>query len=280
MNDTILVVGGTGTVGTPLVRELVGRGAAVRVASRRPTDTSDAKVQTVRLDLSDPASFDAALDGVSSAYVLSPAGSPDIFGLLNPLLETAGARGIKVVLQSAMGVDADDNIPFRRLELGLERSGGRYVILRPNWFTDNLLTYWARDVREGEIKVPAGEGKTSFIDARDIAAAGAAALTTDRFDGQAFNLTGPEALSYGQVAELVTQVTGRAVGYRSIDDEEFIARRVEDGFAEPYARMLAAIFYPVREGWTATVTDAVKTLTGAEPRTVSAFVRENARRLA
>ena len=66
MKDTLLVVGGTGTVGAPLVRELVGRGAAVRVASRRPTDMPDAKVQTVRLDLSDPASFDAAPAGEST----------------------------------------------------------------------------------------------------------------------------------------------------------------------------------------------------------------------
>ena len=275
MSDRILVIGGNGNVGTPLVRELVRRGEKVRVGSRNPTAPANG-VETVRLDLTDPATFVAAFDGVDRAYVLAPTGNADVGGLLTPVLDAAIERGGKVVLQTAMGVDADDNIPFRQLELKLERASTPYVILRPNWFTDNLRTYWARDISEGVIRVPAGESKTSFIDARDIAASAAAALTETRFDRRAFDLTGPEALSYANVADLLAKATGRDIAYRSADDELFVSRRIADGFQEPYARLLAAIFHPVREGWAAKVTDAVKTLTGAEPRTVAAYVRENA----
>jgi len=274
MNDTILVVGGNGHVGAPLVRELAQRGQKVRIGSRRPTSSDDA--ETVRLDLANPATFAAAFDGVGRAYVLAPTGNTNVVGMLTPILDAAIERGVKVVLQTAMGVDADDSIPFRQVELKLERASIAHVILRPNWFTDNLRSYWARDIREGVIQVPAGEGKTSFIDARDIAAAAAAALTETRFDGKAFDLTGPEALSYAAVVDLLTKATGRQIAYRSVDDELFVARRVADGFDEPYARLLAGIFHPVREGWAGRVTDSVETLTGATPRSVAAYIRENA----
>jgi uncharacterized protein YbjT (DUF2867 family) len=275
MSDRILVVGGNGHVGTPLVLELARRGEAVRIGSRNPTAPS-VGVETARLDLTDPATFAAAFDGVGSAYILAPTGNADLVRLLTPVLDAAIARGVKVVLQTAMGVDADDSIPFRQMELKLERGSTPYVILRPNWFTDNLRSYWARDISEGVIQVPAGEGRTSFIDARDIAAAAAAALTETRFDRMAFDLTGPAALSYVDVADLLAKAAGRRIAYRSVDDEVFVTRRVADGFQEPYARLLAGIFYPVREGWVAKVTDAVETLTASAPRTVSAYVSENA----
>lgn len=123
--------------------------------------------------------------------------------------------------------------------------------------------------------MPAGNSKTSFIDTRDIADAATAALTSDKFDNQTFTLTGPEALSYADAAALISKATGRTVTYRSVDDSVFIPALLSGGLSQGYAQLLAGIFYPVREGWAADVTDAVETLTGKKPRTLAAYVAEN-----
>lgn len=280
MSKAILVIGGTGNVGRPLVDELVVKGETVKVASRNPEAVKIDGATAVHVDLARPQTLEAALEGVDRAYVLAPAGNADHVGVLAPVIDAAAKHGVKIVLQTAIGVNSDDNIPLRQMELRLENSGVPYVILRPNWFADNFSTYWLHDVLKGEIRVPAAEGKSSFVDTRDIAAAAAATLTTDIFDNQAFDLTGPEAFGYAEAAQMLSAATGRKIGYRSIADAPFIEALRAAGLDAAYAHMLAAIFYPVREGWTAPVTDAVEKLTGRKPRTLKAYVEENAEKFA
>lgn len=210
---------------------------------------------------------------------MSPTGYLDPVGLLGPVVEEAAARNIKIVLQTALGVDASDAIPLRQLELKLERSGAPFVILRPNWFSGNFATYWANDERRGEIRVPAGEGKTSFIDAADVAAAAAGALTTDRHDGKAFALTGPAAYGYADAAKLLSDALGRPVRYSAIDDRSFVTEAVANGLTQGYAEFLAAIFHPVAEGWTADVTGDVELLAGRAPRSLEQSIGDIAARL-
>ncbi|WP_428029667.1 NAD(P)H-binding protein [Ancylobacter sp.] len=277
MAGKILVLGASGHVGRPLVKELLAKGEVVKAASRGGQPVEGA--EGVAFDFAAP-DFAAAFEGVDRAYVMLPGGYVNSKELLTPVIEAAAARQVKVVLQTALGVDADDSIPYRQVELALIASGVPYVILRPNWFTDNFLNFWKPGIdHTGAIAVPAGEGTSSFVDARDIAASAASALTTDRFDGQAFNLTGPAALGYAEAADILAQVIGKPVGYTPIDDDTFVGILTGVGIGEDYARFLATIFYPVREGWTAGVTDAVKTLTGREPRSVAQWATDNAEAL-
>ncbi len=275
----ILVIGATGNVGQHLVPELLKRGEKVKATTRKASADLPAGAEAVQLDLLTPGSIEPALADVDRIFAVSPAGYLDQVGLLRPVVEAATAREIKVVLQTAFGVDADDSIPFRQLELSLERSGTPFVILRPNWFSDNFATYWAGGVARGEIRLPAGEGKSSFIDARDIAAAAAGALTGSQHDGKAFVLTGSSAHSYGEAAELLSKALGRRVAYTPIDDATFIAEATANGVPEGYAHLLAAIFHPVREGWTSVVTDAVETLSGRAPRSLEVSIADLAGRL-
>jgi uncharacterized protein YbjT (DUF2867 family) len=275
MAGKILVIGATGNVGRPLVKALLARGEAVKAASRngKPVDGAEGVV----FDVADPMTFPHAFEDVDRAFVMLPSGYTEAKALLSPIIEAAATRGVKVVLQSVLGVDADDSIPYRQAEIALEKSGVRWVVLRPNWFTDNFVNYWKPGIdAAGVIAVPAADGKSSFIDARDIADSAAAALTTDRFDGKAFNLTGPEALGYAEAAALISEAIGKPVAYQAVDDDTFVGILVGAGVPEVYARFLASIFYPVREGWTAVVTDDVRTLTGHPARQVAAWVKENA----
>lgn len=271
----ILVLGASGHVGRPLVKALLAKGEAVKAASRGGQPIEGA--EGVAFEFGKPETFAAAFEGVDRVFVMLPGGYVNSKELLTPVIEAAAARKVKVVLQTAFGVDADDSIPYRQVELALIGAGVPYVILRPNWFTDNFLNFWKPGIdHAGVLAVPAGDGKSSFVDARDIAASAASALTSDRFDGQAFNLTGPQALGYGEAAEILSGVIGRKVGYTPIDDETFVGILTGAGVGEDYARFLAFIFHPVREGWTAGVTDAVETLTGHAPISVARWAQDNA----
>jgi uncharacterized protein YbjT (DUF2867 family) len=274
MARKILVLGATGNVGTPLVSHLVAGGHAVKAASRQAKPVAGA--EAVRFDYANPATFDAVLDDVSRVYVLAPGGTVDPKPVLMPFLSRLVERRIGVVLQTVFGVDADDNIPYRQIELFLERAGTPFVILRPNWFADNFHTSLLEGIRHGAIAVPAADGRSSFIDVRDIAESAAAVLTTDRFDGKAFNLTGPAALSYGDAAGILSRVANRPIAYTPIDDEKFVGLLTKAGVPDDYARFVASIFAPVRQGWTAGVTDAVQTLTGRAPRSLEQYATDHA----
>ncbi|MGB3502352.1 MAG: SDR family oxidoreductase [Mesorhizobium sp.] len=279
MSGKILVIGATGNVGAPLVAELASRGEKVKAAARTKPANLPNGAEWVKFDYADVASIDTLLGDVDRIYALTPAGSLDPIGLLTPIVKAAAARGIKVVLQTALGVDADDNIPVRQVEIALEKSGAPWVVLRPNWFSDNLVNYWGEGVKAGVLRLPAGDAASSLIDTRDIAASAAGALTSDAHNGKAFNLTGPAAYTYAQAAELLSKAIGRQVTYTAVDGETFVNESVAHGVPQPYAEFLAAIFHPVAQGWTAGVTGDVKTLSGKEPRSLETTIADLAPKL-
>ncbi|MDD2343651.1 MAG: SDR family oxidoreductase [Tolumonas sp.] len=273
MTNKILVLGATGNIGKPLTEALVAKGEKVKAASR--TGKAVAGAESVVFDFTDLSTIDNAFEGVNRVYIMVPTGHIDVVSLVTPVLDAAIKKGVKIVLQSVLGVDADDSLPYRQLELKVERSGVPFVILRPNWFSDNFHTFWLAGIKQGVIAVPAAQGKSSFIDVRDIAESAASALTTAKFDGNAFNLTGPEALSYADAAEKLSKASGHAIQYQAIDDDTFVGILTGVGVPKDYASFLASIFYPVREGWTALVTDSVEKLTGHAPRSVATYIDDH-----
>ncbi len=273
MTDKILVLGATGNVGKPLVSTLLARGEKVKAASRSGHAVEGA--EGVAFDFFNPESYGPAFENVDRVFVLLPTGSMQPREMITPLIDCAKARNIKVVFQSVLGADADDAIPYRQIEIALENSGLPYVILRPNWFSNNFHTFWKAGIDQGQIALPAGEGKTSFIDARDIAECAASALTRDEFNGKAYDLTGPQALSYTEAAVVLSQALGKPITYTPVSDEAFIAMLTGAGVPEDYAGFLASIFYPVREGWTSAVTGAVEELTGNLPWSLSSYAKDH-----
>lgn len=270
--DLILVVGASGVVGSELVRQLKAEGHPVRVTTGKPVQGDN----QVQVDLRTDEGLHEAFDSVEKAFLLSPSGFGDQYAILGPLIQETKRRGLKkVVLMTAFGANASDASPLRRAEIELENSGLNYNILRPNWFMQNFNTFWVEGIRgQSRIELPAGQARTSFIDTRDIAAVAAALLTSDRFDNQAFDLTGPQGLSHDEVARRISAVTGKHVTYGEIEPEMLHRGLIEAGLPRDYTDFLITIFGFLKEGYNAKVTSAVKQALGREPRTFEEYVRD------
>jgi len=275
---TTLVTGATGKVGSGLVAALTQRGLAVKAATRAPDTYAATSLATpVRFEVTDPSTFDEALAGVTQLFLLTPPGYADAYATWAPFLERALSRVKKVVTMTADGVQYSDEIPMRRVELAVAKSGLSYAHLRPGWFADNFHTFWLPPIlSEGVIPLPVGDSKTTFIDSGDTALAAAATLTTDAFDGQAFSLTGPESLSYGEAAEILSQATGRSIRHRQVDDDTFRAYLRSLGVPPDYTELLVSLFVPVRAGATAHVSNDFTKLTGKTPRSLVEYARDHA----
>jgi uncharacterized protein YbjT (DUF2867 family) len=274
----ILVLGATGTVASPLTRLLVDAGHAVKAATRSP-GAYEGPGEPVAFDLADASTWDAALEGVERVFVLAPPGFADQHAALSPFLERvfASARVDRIVTMTAQGVEFDDAIPFRRLELAIEASGKPFVHLRPTWFSQNFHTFWGHGVREHDvIALPAADARVPFVDARDIAASAAAALTRDDVElGRAYEPTGPASLTHAEAAAALSEVLGRTITYTPITDDAFRAQLAPSGLPADYIELLVGLFQAMRASEPRR-TDDVEALTGRAPLDLKTYARDHA----
>ncbi|MGY1711962.1 NmrA family NAD(P)-binding protein [Geodermatophilus sp. SYSU D00758] len=274
----VLVTGSSGTVGRAVVAELAGTGTEVRRAVRpRPAPAAD----EVGLDLTDPATWDDAFAGVRTLFLLRPPAVGNVRRDLLPAVAAARDAGVRhVVFLSLQGAERLRVVPHATVERWLRGSGLGWTFVRPSFFTQNLATTHAADIRDrDEIVVPAGAGRTAFVDVRDVAAVAAAALAAPAAHrGRTWTVTGPEALGYLEVAGVLTEVLGRRITYRDPGPAGWLrhARR-ELGMPLGMAAVTAAIYTTARLGLAAGLTDDVRTVTGRAPATVrQTLTRERA----
>lgn len=264
MKQNILVIGSSGNVGSEIVRILKQQGHNVILTSSKKTTSENVR----HVNLLTGEGVKAAFAGVDRAFFLSPGGYADQYKVLSPLIKEAKEHKLKkVVLMSAMGADADPNTPLRKSEIELENSGLSYNIIRPNWFMQNFNTFWVGGIlSEGKILLPAGEAKTSFIDTRDISAVAAKLLVSDdQLSNKAFNLTGGEAITHTQVAQAITEASGRKVVYQETSPEEFVKMLSSFGLEANYVNFLNLIMGYLKAGYNAGITSSVKDILGREP---------------
>jgi uncharacterized protein YbjT (DUF2867 family) len=270
--NKILVLGAYGTVGTALVQALQAQGQAVAKATSRTSQGAE----QVHLNLLTGEGLATAFSGVDRAFLLSPPGHVNQDELLGPVIQAARQHGLKkVVLMSAMGADADEAAPLRKAERLLEASGLAWNVIRPNWFMQNFNSYWLHGIlNQGAILLPTGTARGSFIDARDIADVAAALLTGHAHDNLAFDLTGPQALDHTQVAAILSQETGRAIGYQDITPEAMRAGLLGAGLPAPYVEFMLLILGFFKAGYAERTTDAVQQITGRAPRSLQQYARD------
>ena len=197
---------------------------------------------------------------------------------LFPALDAAAALGVaRVVFLSVQGAENNRFVPHHRVEVRLRANGGAWTFLRPSFFMQNLSTTHRRDIAErNEIFVPAGGGRTSFVDTRDVGAAAVKVLTEPGHTLQAYELTGREALTYAQVADLFSEVLQRPIVYADPSLGSFWRRMRGYGYPRAYVGVMMALYTVCRLGLAAQVRPELARLLGREPISLEQFIGDHA----
>jgi uncharacterized protein YbjT (DUF2867 family) len=279
----ILVSGATGKVGSELVRLLAAGGERVRALVRDPAAATSLLMPGVELargDLEEPETLDAAMAGVDKAFLLPPGTMRQVKQEAQFIDAALRARLHQVVKLSLLSADPKSPGPIPQwhgmAERRLEQSGLPYTHLRPNFYMQNLL-WFARSIRSKDaFFLPLKDARAALVDARDVAAAAVAALTTPGHEGRTYTLTGPGSLSFADVAEILSRATGRTISYVDIDPGEFKKLIIRQwNVIEPYADAAVSIWRGMSAGGYQAVSDDYVRLTGRAPRRLAAFVEEN-----
>jgi uncharacterized protein YbjT (DUF2867 family) len=275
----ILVIGATGTVGSEVVRQLIAVGERPRALVRDPTTARQRlgdQVELVVGDLDRPETIAAALAGVDGVFLLTTQSSrqPE---WERAVIQAAARAGVgQLVKLSVFRADEQSSLQVARqhgqAERVLAQSGLAATILRPVFFMQNLVGM----VHDGAIATAAGDGQVAMVDARDIAAVAVATLTGGGHAGKTYTLTGPEALSFDQVASIVSRQTGRPLRHVRIPPDKVRVALQGRGMAAWYADDMARLHGMLAAGYEQVVTDDIHTVTGRPPRTLAQFAGDHA----
>jgi uncharacterized protein YbjT (DUF2867 family) len=279
----ILVTGATGNVGSRVVHELRRRGVPVRAFVRGTDKAAGMLGDDVELavgDFGDPGSIQAALDGTDGVF-LACSNQPQQVEYENRVIDAAEAAGVRrMVKLSALGTEVGSPVAFwdwhARIENHLRASGVPFVVLRPTFGMANVLAS-AEAVRyTGKLFAPAGDAGISMIHPQDVAAVASVTLLEDGHDGKTYTLTGPEAITFGQVAGYLWGALGCEIEYPSVPDEAALQGMVEQGLPEFLAGQIVAVFGILRSGAQERTTGTVRILTGRDPIGFAEFASEHA----
>lgn len=272
----VLVTGATGNVGAPVVQALTNLGIDV-VAAIRPGHERLRDVGTVELDFAEPATWDAALDGVDRLFLLRPPAISDVQPTLNAFVDRGADRLRRVVFLSVAGAEKNSVIPHARVERHLTQGQVPWTLLRAGFFGQNLCGPYRDDIREDDrLYVPAGHQGVSWVDTRDLADAAAKALVDGTDECQAWTLTGRETRTFAEVAAVLSRHLGRPIRYEPASLPGYLChlRRTRELPWGP-AFVFTVLHTAIRLGAESRVDPTLERVLGRAPRTIDATIRDN-----
>lgn len=278
----ILVTGASGLVGGSVLQAMTRNGHPAVALYRSAEDARKASpgTTTVIADFADKKSLVAALEGIETVFLVC-APIPQLVELESNMIEACKESGGQHIVQNSALAAGDYPKSFpswhRKVEDKLKASGLPYTILRPNSFMQNLVTYLAPSIRtQGAFYAAMDEAKMSLIDVRDVAEVAVKVLVAPKeHTGKTYELNGPEAVSYSQVAEKISRVTGRPVRYVDLPEAQQRKAMLDAGMPEWQVTALLELqqYYTAqRKG--ADVTPVLKQLLGRAPATLDQFIQE------
>jgi uncharacterized protein YbjT (DUF2867 family) len=283
---TILLIGGTGATGSETARHLLARGKKVRVLTRDRAKAAAipalAGAEIAEGDSSKPDLLGSVFEGVEKVYLVPPT-APEWDRMQSGLVDAARRAAVRhIVKMSAIGVGADQPSMSLRFhwqgEREIEASGMPYTHIRPNSFFQNTLFDAPTIKAEGRFYSCVADASFAKIDTRDIGEIVAKVLSEEGHEGQIYELTGPEPLTYGDMAARLAAALGRNVEYVDMPPDEYAGALASTGFpgwlAKEFADIYGRGFY--RESGGAYTTDRVQTLLGRPPRRFDEFASDHA----
>ncbi|MER7706778.1 NmrA family transcriptional regulator [Kitasatospora sp. NPDC097605] len=256
---TVLVTGGTGKTGRRVAERLTALGHTARIGSR---------TAPVPFDWDDDTTWDAALDGVTAAYLAyyPDLSFPGAVEAVEAFAHRAAKAGVeRLVLLSGRGEEA-----AQAAEAAVAGAGTGWTVVRCSWFSQNFSeSFFLEPVLSGELALPTGAAVEPFVDADDIADVAVAALTEDGHDGEVYELSGPRLLSFADAAAELSAATGREIRFTPVTVEEYRAVLATVGLPGEFADLFTMIL----DGRNAHLTDGVQRALGREARDFADYAR-------
>jgi len=279
----ILVTGAGGTVGKELVKALSASGAKFRAAYNSPAKVDEARrkgLDAVAIDYAKPESVSAALAGTDHLFLLGAGAAGQTEAEIG-VVRAAKQAGVKhVVKLSVWGADGEAfsfaNV-HRPVEREIETSGMGWTFLRPNGFMQNLPNFFAATIKsQGAFYLPSRGCRISHVDVRDIAAVASKALTDPGHEGKIYTLSGPEGLTYTEIAAKLSVVIGKPVTYVDVPDADFKKGAMAAGMPEAYTDAMLSLIHYYEGDNASRVTQDVERVAGRKPFSFDQFARDYA----
>lgn len=264
MSEKILVIGGTGKTGKRVAERLALRNIPYRIGSRNGQPP---------FDWAKPETFDAALNGISKAYIsFQPdLAAPGADAAISALVAAARRAGLRqLVLLSGRGEPEAQVCERIVMESGME-----WTVLRANWFMQNFSENFFLDgILAGEVVVPEVRAKEPFVDCDDIADVAVAALTNDAHKGKMYELTGPELLDFGQVIAGISKVANRPIAFRSVPIGDYTGMLRQYQVPEDFIQLIEYLFTQVLDGRNESLTGDIETVLHRQPTSFAEYLEK------
>lgn len=275
----VLVTAPAGNVGREVVRALQRHGIPVRLGARRPEAViAPDGAEVVKFDFEAPATHAAAMADARGLFLLRPIQITRVRSTLLRAAAAAQAAGVRhCVFLSVDGAERQPWLPHRMVERWLEGSQMEWTFLRPNHFMQNLLGPYRAAIAAGRLRLPAGDGRVSFVDCADLGEVAALAFAQPgAHSGRAYHLTGPEAVGFAELARLLSTALRHEVRYEPVSALTYFRELRRSGAPLPLAGILTGLHVGIRRGGPARIDPTLGQLLDRPPRTVAQFISDHA----
>ena len=277
----ILITGATGKTGSAAVQELSNRNIPFRVLIRNEdklNQITDMGGEVIIGAIEDDAALNQAMEGVQKALVLLPNSEQQLF-LEKKVVDAALEANVQhIVKMSSMEAVPEATSPIPKLHMQSENyiknSGMNWTMIKPNFFMQNLLGSGKTIVEQNKFFLPMGEGKAGMIHTKDVGTVIAKVLSEDGHEGQNYEVTGPEILSFHDVAEIFSKVLGKKVDYINVPIDEYKKTLSQFLTNQWYLDSVIDLFKDIAEGGIEDKTDTFEDLIGKSPCSLEQFIQE------
>jgi len=274
---TVLVTGFTGNVGYEVAQSLKTKGIPYKCAVRNVEKARKQYGYTYEfasLDFADPESFNTALEKVDQLFLMYPPGENLKFA---EFLEAAKRNGIRhITYLSVKDVQFLPFIHHHKNEKLIRKLGVPYTFIRAGYFMQNLNDFLREEIKERQrIYVPAGMGKTSFVDVRNLAEIASLSFQDPHLhQNKAYVITGDEALNFSQVAEKMTKILGKPIIYTNPSPKDFKQYMLSQGKDKGFINVVIGIHFPTKLGLAKGITSDYQKLTGQLPKKMESYLHD------
>ncbi len=281
----ILITGASGNVGQEVLHYLLELNnhyevfAAVRnLKKSKQTFKHYPTLQYRKFDFEDEATHRDSFEKIDLLFLLRPPHLSDVESVFKPLLKTVKKKGVtKIVFLSVQGAEKSKVIPHNKIEKLIRELGFDYIFVRPSYFMQNLTTNLLPEiVKKKTITLPSGKAKFNWIDVKNIGEATAKLIIQiEKYQNQAYEITGTENKNFGEVASLITGITGIHIKFESINPISFYFRKKKEGMESGFALVMTMLHFLPRLQAEPAISDNYRRLTGKPPTSLKAFLKRN-----